>query len=352
MTFQKRIRNLCGLFVSIKDSKVYLIHQTAKEFLVSGNYILQRNVLSNSATACWEHAFPYEESNLILGTICMWLLLSTDYDNIRLQGLSIVIQNYRFLEYAAKTWALHLRRVKCLTPASLELSMILCDPESRSFSLWYLMLNHEDPTWRLTSLGVAASLDLCTVVKQMLQGGAAVNAMDGFRRTALMRAVEDRRPREGAERVEIVRLLLESGASVGLSDERGITALHIACQKNHPSVVALLLEYGAPIDATNKSNRTPLHDALLERRAEIVEQLLNAGADVKARTGRQDTALGKAASDAMMPKSNFVLELIISKGADVNGRGSLGKHLCTKQLKIQTYRVFGHFCVRKPTLMC
>ncbi|OCK72803.1 hypothetical protein K432DRAFT_272316, partial [Lepidopterella palustris CBS 459.81] len=28
------IRNLCGLFVMIIDQKVYLIHQTAKEFLV------------------------------------------------------------------------------------------------------------------------------------------------------------------------------------------------------------------------------------------------------------------------------------------------------------------------------
>lgn len=29
-----RIRNLCGLFIFINHSKVYLIHQTAKEFLI------------------------------------------------------------------------------------------------------------------------------------------------------------------------------------------------------------------------------------------------------------------------------------------------------------------------------
>ncbi|KAH9235748.1 hypothetical protein K456DRAFT_1800685, partial [Colletotrichum gloeosporioides 23] len=32
--FKLRIRDLCGLFVFINDNRVYLIHQTAKEFLV------------------------------------------------------------------------------------------------------------------------------------------------------------------------------------------------------------------------------------------------------------------------------------------------------------------------------
>ena len=31
----KRIRQLCRLFIFIKESKIYLIHQTAKEFLIS-----------------------------------------------------------------------------------------------------------------------------------------------------------------------------------------------------------------------------------------------------------------------------------------------------------------------------
>lgn len=32
-----KIRAMCGLFLSIVDSKVYLIHQTAKEFLIPEN---------------------------------------------------------------------------------------------------------------------------------------------------------------------------------------------------------------------------------------------------------------------------------------------------------------------------
>jgi hypothetical protein len=31
----EKIRQLCGLFVFINDSKIYLIHQTAREFLIN-----------------------------------------------------------------------------------------------------------------------------------------------------------------------------------------------------------------------------------------------------------------------------------------------------------------------------
>jgi len=33
--FEKKIENLCGLFVSVINGKVDLIHQTAKEFLIT-----------------------------------------------------------------------------------------------------------------------------------------------------------------------------------------------------------------------------------------------------------------------------------------------------------------------------
>src|SRR5205807_8845523 len=32
--FEKTIKNFCGLFVRVIDSKIYLVHQTAREFLI------------------------------------------------------------------------------------------------------------------------------------------------------------------------------------------------------------------------------------------------------------------------------------------------------------------------------
>jgi hypothetical protein len=40
-SFRTRVRELCGLFVVINDSKIYLIHQTAKDFLVADKAAIQ-----------------------------------------------------------------------------------------------------------------------------------------------------------------------------------------------------------------------------------------------------------------------------------------------------------------------
>jgi hypothetical protein len=38
--FKDLVRNLCGLFVTIVDQKIYLIYQTAKEFLIAKSKIV------------------------------------------------------------------------------------------------------------------------------------------------------------------------------------------------------------------------------------------------------------------------------------------------------------------------
>ena len=53
--------DLCGLFVKIIDQKVYLIHQTAREFLVSQGQLLAK----------WKHAFDPVQSELVLATSCI-----------------------------------------------------------------------------------------------------------------------------------------------------------------------------------------------------------------------------------------------------------------------------------------
>jgi hypothetical protein len=38
--FESTVRHICGLFVNVIDKKIYLIHQTAKEFLVTKSQAL------------------------------------------------------------------------------------------------------------------------------------------------------------------------------------------------------------------------------------------------------------------------------------------------------------------------
>jgi hypothetical protein len=65
-SFRKKIENLCGLFVSVIDQKLYLIHQTAKEFLI------KRNGYTNPwSPSCWAHTFPLEDSHLEALKACL-----------------------------------------------------------------------------------------------------------------------------------------------------------------------------------------------------------------------------------------------------------------------------------------
>ncbi|KAJ5589981.1 hypothetical protein N7450_003953 [Penicillium hetheringtonii] len=93
--FATTVRNLCGLFVTIVDSNIYFLHQTAKVFLVPtlaltafspaiGNSITATGTRSadnqddhngNERDSCWKQTLLPVESNRILLEICMSYLL-------------------------------------------------------------------------------------------------------------------------------------------------------------------------------------------------------------------------------------------------------------------------------------
>ena len=71
MSLQSHIKNVCGLILTIQDSHVYLLHQTAKEFLVASLDLgsVEKPLMSNNEA--WKHTIESSESNLILAKICM-----------------------------------------------------------------------------------------------------------------------------------------------------------------------------------------------------------------------------------------------------------------------------------------
>ena len=70
--FKTKIRNLCGLFVTVIDEKVYLIHQTAKEYLINESGIYPKD-------ESWEHSLIPMESSLVLFKACSSYLLSSTF---------------------------------------------------------------------------------------------------------------------------------------------------------------------------------------------------------------------------------------------------------------------------------
>lgn len=55
--------------------------------------------------------------------------------------------------------------------------------------------------------------------------------------------------------IDVVRFLLERGASVDVTDEQGASSLHMVCSVGHRNVVEALIEYRADVDAISQARR-------------------------------------------------------------------------------------------------
>ena len=61
---------------------------------------------------------------------------------------------------------------------------------------------------------------------------------------------------------------------VNMSDSRGRTALHIACNNSNEQVISILLHYGARCDLQDINGNTPLHLAAVRANSKIMSMLL------------------------------------------------------------------------------
>ncbi|TVY19242.1 Vegetative incompatibility protein HET-E-1 [Lachnellula arida] len=109
--FSKRwIRNLCGLFVSVIDGRVYLLHQTAKEFLLEPDNSLQStpNIIFDGK---WTHSISIPGSNFVLAQSCMWYLHLDELDGRVCTPDQEAVNNLKsqfpFLAYSAYNWGNH-----------------------------------------------------------------------------------------------------------------------------------------------------------------------------------------------------------------------------------------------------
>ena len=85
---------------------------------------------------------------------------------------------------------------------------------------------------------------------------------------------------------EIVRLLLEGGASADAENRLRQRPLHVASALGRTGIVRLLIEKGAEVNAKDTGQNTPLHRAAMYGHREVAEILLANGADPAAATKR------------------------------------------------------------------
>ncbi|KAJ7763139.1 ankyrin repeat-containing domain protein [Mycena maculata] len=137
------------------------------------------------------------------------------------------------------------------------------------------------------------------IIQLLLKHGANINAEDGFHGNALRIA-------SGSGRLDVVRLLLEKGAT-----DVHFGGLCSASDRGHIAIVRLLLDHGAA-NTTGGFPGGALQAASREGHRDIVQLLLEHGADINASNG---LAGGKALQAASRNGHADVVRLLLEKGA-------------------------------------
>lgn len=379
--FKSRLRSWCGLFVSVYNDRVYLLHQTAREFLLAE--------LSSQATVPselrWCGSITAFQGHRLLTDLCVVYLEffnsdgslltaesgNTDCEDTDKEDTDRRAPKRAFLAYAAEAWVTHFRESDIAdNDAIVPVAARICDPRSKSYSTWFKPFWREiwwdmEPVSRTpcshpAELAVPSCFGLNAIVKLLIRMGADIEEMDGRFSTPLSWAV-----RQG--HIDTVRLLLNEGAKVVSASEEHWSSLHWAIKTGNEAMVRLLLDKGADVEERDRfgyggtalsraaeSGREDIARLLLERGANMEPEdkwmLLERGANIEpedkwplyqaAEKGHDAIVrllLDKGASTKTKPhtwtvlhaaaqeKQYAVAKLLLERGLDVNARANNGE---------------------------
>ncbi|KAJ5247393.1 hypothetical protein N7468_002376 [Penicillium chermesinum] len=190
---------------------------------------------------------------------------------------------------------------------------------------------------RLSPLLRAVERDHYQIVRLLLDAGASPDSTDKEGRTALMTAAWKNHAdvlqlliMRGAN---IVELLLRTECEVDATDELGRTPLHWACATGNRRLVELLLCRAdgkkADIDAAEQRGKTALHIAVIHGRVEIVQLLIAHQAAVNACSDGAWTPLHNACDNG----NKAIVQILLREGAHINSQllnGVTPLHLCAQ----------------------
>ena len=258
---ESSIKQLCGLFVRVVSSRLYLVHQTAREFLFSD----QETESANS----WKHSIGKVASQTEMCKICVNYLTLTDFQmyaseidegierdkfiaykpsSIR-RYLKACYDKYPFLEYASCNWTDHFRAVRMEDSCYVEKALSLCSAPYTYSTIWILERLIRDrpadrPTraYRTSPFLIATEFGLLSIVRYLAahESKLALQAVLGI-------AAEN-----GS--LEMAELTIQHGAKVRGNE---VQTLFRAASHGHAKTVSTLLNHGAEVGFLNKPRVVP-----------------------------------------------------------------------------------------------
>ena len=318
--FEDVVKDLCGLLISIHDSQLLFIHQTAREFLTKRSSGLKQE----GDNLNWEGRFSTEQPHNTMLKICLDYLLIPDLGGPadadgRLNGTFIHVYSLPFLSYSANNWHFHFMHCgNTAFDANLYRVRMICDPDDRwvlpwafiHVRLWMMLYDNSG----LTPLSIAAYFGLNRFASILLKDGYDIG--EGLE-TSLRLAAD-----QGHEKM--VRMLLEHGADPCSKDPLTSTALMNACSNGHFRVAQILLDHGSDSNDQYRERGEALEASAFYGHDKVFKLLLGYGADVNTIGPHGGTALRAAVER----ENNRIFQILLDHGADVNiSHGSNGTAL-------------------------
>ncbi len=171
-----------------------------------------------------------------------------------------------------------------------------------------------------TALHISAKKADAELMRLLLNSGASVNTKTIYGYAPIHAAAVSYKGN-----ATCILALLNGGADVGAVAKSGYTALHFVCSKNadgSTELVHLLINSGASVNAKENMGLTPIHFAAGEGNRAIVSALVDRGADIRATSAAGITVVHACA----MHGNAETLRLLLSIGAtgDVNAKDEIG----------------------------
>jgi ankyrin repeat protein len=317
----RNLTDWCGLFVFINQSKIYLIHQTAREFLIARqDYEHSKSLAQNT----WKHCIQQIEVEQMMTSICIRCLHFEDHkpssssDKIPADILVAGESTNEFMEYCSEWWAVHYRLSQNVSEEdTFQGALALYNTRGKAFKFWFdwfwTKTRQYDDAKSMTPIQLAAVNNHVKILKHFLdKTGMNLEAKDEFRRTALYWA-------SGLGHNRIVQMLLERGADVNAQGGWYGNALQAASAIGHDKIVQMLLDRGADVNAQGGWYGNALQAASVRGYDRTMQMLLDRGADVNAQGGHY----GNALQAASVRGYDRTMQMLLDRGADVNAQGGI-----------------------------
>ncbi|HBC76472.1 MAG TPA: hypothetical protein DC017_16795 [Candidatus Wallbacteria bacterium] len=122
--------------------------------------------------------------------------------------------------------------------------------------------------------------------------------------------------------IKIVRYLVMKKVKVNAKNSNGMTPVHMAAMSENKAagkeIVEFLASCGAGIDEPAKYNETPLLCAALFGNFGVMELLLSKGANINSKGAGQSSVLLEVVEGQRLPAKYDIMKFLLEKGADPN----------------------------------